>query len=674
MLSRVALVLLAGGVLASCNESTPLQPSAEGDAFVTLMDRVDGQSRGPDELVLRPRVIMKLRTSGPIVTGQPINLEVSSKTILPINSAQLTILTPELEAAKQTTFGEGYRLRVGDELPPFAQWTTGSAGPGAVDTRLFQVTVPAPGIYKILLKAAAVPSEPPEDRPYDVADTTRYTYWLVVRDEGGEVRRAFEPELVPEGFQPQPGPFRPGRRFSGASAPRQASVVETVISRLRSALWPSSQVNQVVVNVGYAPFGETPLEVAEGVGLQGILWDEETQVDSVETTVGPSGQLTLGCTTGQEWLVWAQLDTDESSGGSHGSSWGQCGDTIDVQLTDYYYEAFVALEEAIDRIDAHLSYSRSVMSFFVSEEGCFWREISPGDSVGWACYDKSQDLIKLSHHWVSMMADLVAAHEYGHALHEESLGGLWSDNGTCAGHTRDNPSSHICALKEGFAAYLENIGSDTFLVGDWDTLHFEHQDSAGSIEGNVAAFLTDLIDSTTDGNDNTAYSGNYVATVFKTCQTYQSSLGWRSMDAVDQLIWCLENRTNGTLQTTHFPGRPSWTNQSESATEPGSWDADDIRATWLQNVGVDAPPLSVFINGQASVGENEFCTYVATVTNGTPPYTYSWSGLLSGSSSSVSGTMTTSGNLSLTVTDSDSNQDSDNLWVTVSSGGPECVQ
>jgi hypothetical protein len=104
------------------------------------------------------------------------------------------------------------------------------------------------------------------------------------------------------------------------------------------------------------------------------------------------------------------------------------------------------------------------------------------------------------------------------------------------------------------------------------------------VEGNVAALFHDLIDSASDGSDATTYTGYYVATVYAICQTKVGS-SWYTRSGIDQLVWCFENRINSTLQSSEFPGRPAWIDYSESASEPGGWDADDIRATWLQNIG-----------------------------------------------------------------------------------------
>jgi hypothetical protein len=64
------------------------------------------------------------------------------------------------------------------------------------------------------------------------------------------------------------------------------------------------------------------------------------------------------------------------------------------------------------------------------------------------------------------------------------------------------------------------------------------------------------------------------------------------------------------------------------------------------------PPYGATIDGVESFSVGDFGSWTADVHGGTPPYTYSWTGLFTGSGSSISGTMTQSGNLNLDVWDS----------------------
>ena len=127
-----------------------------------------------------------------------------------------------------------------------------------------------------------------------------------------------------------------------------------------------------------------------------------------------------------------------------------------------------------------------------------------------------------------------------------------------------------------------NVGSppDERPFGDWETpKSYDKPDGRGDgeIEGNVAALFHDLIDENNEGNDRTTLRAVHVMTVFRTCRT---SDGKRN-DTAD-FIWCLENRVDGAVHRISFPGLDA--PQNPSSTRPSHWNADDIRATWIQNV------------------------------------------------------------------------------------------
>jgi len=78
-----------------------------------------------------------------------------------------------------------------------------------------------------------------------------------------------------------------------------------------------------------------------------------------------------------------------------------------------------------------------------------------------------------------------------------------------------------------------------------------------------------------------SYPADFLADVFKTCRAH----GVKRNEVTDY-VWCLEERVNATVHSDHFPRGPSAPGfVSRNATNPSDYDADKIRATWLQNVG-----------------------------------------------------------------------------------------
>ena len=72
--------------------------------------------------------------------------------------------------------------------------------------------------------------------------------------------------------------------------------------------------------------------------------------------------------------------------------------------------------------------------------------------------------------------------------------------------------------------------------------------------------------------------------VFKTCET-KGLVFWSDRNDVSDFVWCLENRVNKNVHNSRFPGIGAPRNVRESATEPDGWGEDDIRSTWIKNVG-----------------------------------------------------------------------------------------
>jgi hypothetical protein len=88
----------------------------------------------------------------------------------------------------------------------------------------------------------------------------------------------------------------------------------------------------------------------------------------------------------------------------------------------------------------------------------------------------------------------------------------------------------------------------------------------------------------------------------------------------------------------------------------------DSATTWIQAT----------ISGPATIANGDSGTWSASITwphTGVSPYTYVWSGILSGTSSSVSGVPSGSGTLQLTVTDASGKHFTSNLSVTVCAPG-----
>ena len=284
-----------------------------------------------------------------------------------------------------------------------------------------------------------------------------------------------------------------------------------------------------------------------------------------------------------------------------------CGRLKTVHVDHDWYLAWRHLDVGGERISKHFGHYR--------QNPVKWNVNFAEDAR--AKYNWYLDKITMRANFVEEgYAKWVAAHEYGHALHEKALGGLWWETFACSGHTLWKPSSHRCAMQEGFADYAGTIGSG----GHYEEC-FEHFGDPGfpmskenkyqegicrqntgpkpKIEGRIAALLLDLTDDTGEEGDDTEYPGKYVAEVFKTCRTkitykwmWNPVTGWSyyyiwwARTNVSNIVWCLEEEITPIYHEEDSVfgdiGRP-W-DVRVVAEHPPNRSIYDIRQTWLHNL------------------------------------------------------------------------------------------
>ena len=165
---------------------------------------------------------------------------------------------------------------------------------------------------------------------------------------------------------------------------------------------------------------------AKQIGLKGAKYRaeyvERGQAVSVRTgTVPTDGNVELPCTgyaeqyvSGRVWVpTTSQVNADYRLSYFQ-VRYHQCGDEIPVQGARHYYLPWIFLNYAIPKIEGHVRHYRSRANYR-------WE-----DTDASTVYRRSEDMIiyrrqGVDRHWTS-------AHEFGHALHHEELGGMWSGN------------------------------------------------------------------------------------------------------------------------------------------------------------------------------------------------------------------------------------------------------
>jgi hypothetical protein len=424
--------------------------------------------------------------------------------------------------------------------------------------------------------------------------------WLLITEDGGTLTDRFDPERLPDGVQRISGPFRSAPPAEPSSQPplERAAIasgmfnsllalipsVEKVLleARTRSALAPLSSLfrdpDDNIVHYLYYDMDIGSYQVPQ-YALGGGIW-QGGQEHWEE--VGADGYVALACTAPGPYAwdpKFKLLNDDVHLSYLNFAPSVQCADTTTVVVPSEGYHAFLDFRLTIPAIETSLGYDRGVVEILINPQ------TTCGNPNG-SCFKSSDGKIHLTNN-AALNSPWTGAHEFGHAIHHSDLGGVWSAS-NCSPHSVNLPSSYSCALQEGFADWVGNIGGAAvghLPFGSWEGFHVSVADSIGMVEGNVAAMFHDLLDANNEGDDSSTYPGFYIATVFKTCWTME----WEGLEMprhlVHQIVWCFENRTDWVLQDAAFPHSEwFWIDESESATEPGTWNADDVRATWEQNV------------------------------------------------------------------------------------------
>ena len=465
------------------------------------------------------------------------------------------------------------------DLPVKKRWSLPPMAKG--DTWSGSYTVPgeAEGYYQVMVVAY---THGPDGGPY-LFDEMPGEAWMYVSETDGQLTRFPEDSVFPgpaTGWPTGPPHSRPDSN--------------------KTSWHPDSVYFRVIHIIGWDEEERLRFDLAPGTQIRGRwknLLDGSTIITSW-ITVPEDGIVAFKC----GWDLWhleasaRAPSTDLVQGrayiGGIATDKSNCGQLIPISVLSSRYLPWHLLNLAADTLTKHFGYWR---------ERVEWR-VDP--YVNGSFYDRYLDEIVLGFWTTDEGFNWIVAHEYGHALHEKALGGLWSA-ASCYGRGVHLPSSYKCALQDGFASYAGIVGSG----GHWEDC-FEHlgtpkapekpgwcrgisHDRRAEIEAWVVALFVDLIDDNDDYRDDdwAELSGHFVAEVFKTCQTKQEKPAWpdrwESRDDVSDIVWCLEDYIEPAYHKSDsvFDGIDAPEDvRRYPENNPPSWSRADIRLTWLQNL------------------------------------------------------------------------------------------
>ena len=562
---RRTLALLAAAVLAGCLDSTHLlEPPATGDPILpgTAADHAhDGEEAQEDAIdVTLPRLKLTITLEGVVVPKTPVTLRIEGVAMEPITGGEVRLTLPTKAEMDYAGPGNALYFPTNRRLPVEARWQLPSMAKGGLWSQ--RITVPAmeKGYYHVALSGIA--EGPPADLgPFLIDDIYRQV-WVLVADQGSQLTEIFDPSVFPEGARTTPGPLlESGRAGSGPSA-----------------MMPDT-ANRRYVYTSLSYYNGSEYVPAAGTKITGYYYSRGRTWNKNTYTVPESGIIRWTCpgsnTELRGYAIAQQTQYITEAEYKLNAFWdaqhSECGDTVRAHASRTVYLPWHHLNESAELIQDHFGYSRGRVK---------WRTRLNAESsyyTGW------RDRITFNAYGNSNW--WTAAHEYGHAYHHKALGGMWSTR-NCNPHYVRKVSSYTCAFSEGFADYAGNVGApDDWDFGDWETWDDGEGSPKGKIEGYVAALFHDLIDETNETDDETSYPPDYIAAVFKTCKVGWIYGGSEKRNDVSDFVWCLENRVNVSVHNARFPGILAPNYSIEYADEPDDWDADDIRSTWIKNVG-----------------------------------------------------------------------------------------
>lgn len=563
-MSRVPIVAVGTLLLAACSDD-PLT--------VDLPSNGDRASEEPPMAVRHPhdsasqsavtrdpfrtRLSVDFSVGGRLVPGSAITIWVDAVANEDITSGTVKVVLPTRAAMTHAGPGKRPEYPEGEKMPVTAQWTLPAMSAGDEWRRSVNIGSHEKGYYHIVTE---VSTQGPGNSPYVMNESYHQT-WMYVTDGGGVLTKTFDETLFPETIAPQPGPFSAKLSATAAAANQDQTAADGVY-----AFSGSGNVYLRVVyynNGGYQP--------AAGAKLSAQYWENGSWGAVVMRIVPSDGIISVRCPSGDDDYLEGKVTVPQNSqveGGYRMISFWQvdnsdCGTQVQLPGYRHIYLPWKHLNDVVPVLESHFTFYRGMVKW-VSD---------PGDDG--SSYNRVTDKITFGDTYGSKWT---VAHEATHAIHNKAMNGTWYAS-NCGDHEIDRESSYKCALKEGLADYGGDLGAYGHTYR-WERDYPVSGNPKGKIEGNVAAFIRDLIDSTNDGDDTISYPRSFVFGTLKVCRTPNAK-----RDDTADFAWCLEKRVVESVHNNHFPGLSAPSGVVGLGNTPNGWDADDVRAVWIQNVG-----------------------------------------------------------------------------------------
>ena len=570
--------------------------------------------------------------------GLPVDLEVTYTARFATSSAELRVTLPEVEVAKQSGWDRTYKTDFGLELPARLHSHQGLAA-GATATQTTVLVFPVAGIYRIHARATAAEFHP-SDATTRVTRTTHEYLWVLVDDEGGRTLLDFDPNVIPAGFVPEPGPFR---RFGGPPRSREADASTGTESLANSTSRPAAAVGntgdcadgELCFQVQYYDYDSKKLKPVPALpySLAFTVTDVDGSGSSHAGLTDRNGDISVPCPLlgapafqgeASFSLIEGNFSIESDETLEFTLAGNACGHVMEITIPSAPAKTWVTARHMIAKSQDVFGAADQAVKFELNPQRAIFNNTA---NVCWYLY-YSHTIVVLEGRgggfaclW-GPWGSFVIAHEYGHHLHHTTLGGLADIPPSCSEHAAYTAEAMGCAYNEGWADYhalrtepdttevpyqyhynrasdYENNRGIDATSGRPVYTYFREDDPENGrtldgslLHGEVTAFFYDLFDPMNEPHDPLELAVGAVLNVMRDCRVARGS-DTTSATGVDHLIWCLEGEVDSAITggADYFDARdvpdletrsyhPMWQNQMANT----KWPKDDIRRLWFGNL------------------------------------------------------------------------------------------
>lgn len=236
--ARLLFRFLAAALLSACVHASGGSPGqASGDASGVpdaVSDTATITPSAPWALMLFE---VESNVQGRVRAGEPIRIVTEVQARLPVDTAEIAVVMPEVAAARASGWAEEFEhFPVGVRYPAVDSAITPMhrERPVRLETT---VTIPRPGYYQVVVSARVRTLDPEVRSSTPLQDVAHRSFWLWVDETGGYVTQEYDPTRLPLGADPQPGPLRYPERLSrwremletARQNPKSHAVVEGIV-------------------------------------------------------------------------------------------------------------------------------------------------------------------------------------------------------------------------------------------------------------------------------------------------------------------------------------------------------------------------------------------------------------------------------------------------------------